>query len=228
MIDFFVFFLIATLAVILGGFIAGYILFLLLRNTFYSPKLYFRNIQIVPTKGDIDGDLFKWGGLIFTGELCNDSEHWAYNVTIKSVSAELPMKNTVYILNKTPLRLATELPRSGKSGAVPGSLPVFNIKPGGQISTSIKILTKREISIHDFKQLIQELRLLQLKARFEYGNTSGGISTTFFWIDLQHARFIHFFTRGLGINFPWINKEEKLPLRRLPNSRIIELESEIS
>jgi hypothetical protein len=226
MIDFLLYFLLAIVAIAVGGLIAGYVLFLLLRNTFHSPKLYFRNIQIVPTKGDLDGDYFKWGGLTFTGELCNDSEHWAYNVMIKSVSAELLLKSPVVILNKIPLRLVSELPRSGSG--LPGSAQVFNIKPGGQITTSIKIITRKDVSIHDFKHLVQELRMVQLKLRLGYDNIAGGTVFTYFWLDLQHARFIHFFHRGLGINFPWANPDERLPGRRIANSRLLELESEIS
>ncbi len=226
MIDFLLYFLLAIVAITVGGFIAGYALLLLWRNSVYSPKLYFRNIQIVPTKGEMDGDDFKWGGLTITVELCNDSEHWAYNVMIKSISAELLLKSPVIILTKTPLRLVAELPRSG--GAKPGSAQVFNIKPGGQITTTINIITRKEVSIHDFKHLVQELRMVQLKLRLAYDNISGGTVFTYFWLDLQHARFIHFFHRGLGVNFPWANLDERLPGRRIPNSRILELESEMS
>jgi len=226
MIDFLLYFLLAIVAIAVGGLVAGYALFFLLRNTFHSPKLYFRNIQIVPTKGDLQGEDFKWGGLTFTGELCNDSEHWAYNVMIKSVSAELLLKSPIVILDKTPLRLLTELPRNGSG--LPGSAQVFNIKPGGQITTSIKIITRKEVAIHDFKLLVQELRMVQLKLRLAYDNIGGGTAFTYFWLDLQHARFIHFFHRGLGINFPWVNFDERLPGRRIPNSRVLELESEMS
>lgn len=226
MIDLLLYFLLAIVAVSIGGLIAVSAFFLLWRNSVYSPKLYFRNIQIVPSKGEMEGDIYKWGGLTITVDLCNDSVHWAYNVMINSVSAELLLKSPVIILNKTPLRIVTELPRKGGPG--PGSAQIFNIKPGGQITTTINIITRKEVFVNDFKHLIQELRMVQLKLRLAYDNIAGGTVFTYFWLDLQHARFFHFFLRGLGVNFPWASPDERLPGRRIPNTRLLELESELS
>ncbi len=213
---------------IIGGLVAGYLLFILLRDSFFRPKLYFRNIQIVPTKGDIDRESFKWGGLVLTCDLCNDSEYWAYNVMIKAISIELSPKSPVALLNRTPIRLLSDLPREGKSTSTQGGSPLQNIKPGGNVSTSVRIITRSEVSINDFKTLIQELRMVQLKARIIYENAGGGKSSTYFWLDFQFARFVHFFHRGLGVNFPWANRGDTMPRSTVSKNRVLEVESELS
>jgi hypothetical protein len=228
MMDFLTSFISIVTGAIIGGLITGYVLYLLLRDSIFRPKLYFRNIQIVPTKGDIDKESFKWGGLVLTADLCNDSEHWAYNVMIKAISIELSPKSPAVQLNRTPLRLITDLPRVGKLPNTQVGLPMQNIKPGGHISTSVKVITRNEVSINDFKTLIQELRMVQLKARIVYENAGGRRSSTYFWLDFQFARFIHFFQRGLGANFPWADKGDTMPGNIISKNRVLEVESELS
>ena len=220
--DFFLFVLGATT----GGIIAGVFIIYQIKKNFFRPKLYFKNIQIVPTKGEIIGKNFKWGGLIFTGELSNDSDYWAYNVRIQDIYAEFLPKTKTKLLNKMPLRLATDLPRLDNYKYFQNNTQLQNIKPGDKITTSIRILTKKEISLTDYKQLIKELKMIQIRTRLIYENSSGFKSGTYFWLDFQYARFINLFGRGLTNNHKWTNGTDMGKSIIKIKSKIIEIETE--
>lgn len=197
-----------------------------IRKNFYRPKLYLKNIRIVPTKGDVNRDNFKWGGLVITGDLCNDSEFWAYSVHIQDIYAEFHPNSKVKLLSKIPLRLATDLPRIDNYEYFERNTQLQNIKPGGRISTTIRILTKEEISLSEFKQLIRELKMIQLRLKLSYSNAAGYKTGTYFWLDFKYARFINLFSRSLTGNQLLGNGHEELKSRIKIKSKIIEIETE--
>ncbi len=198
----------------------------LIRKNFYRPKLYLKNIRIVPTKGEINRDKFKWGGLIITGDLCNDSDFWAYSVHIEDIYAEFHPNSRVKLLSKIPLRLATDLPRVDNFEYFERNTQLQNIRPGGKIVSSIRILTKKEISLSDFKLLVRELKMIQLRLKLSYSNAAGFKSSTYFWLDFKYARFINLFGRGLAGNQLLGNGHEELKSRIKIKSKIIEIETE--
>jgi hypothetical protein len=195
MIDFFSNFLIVLTGAIIGGGTAGFFILIQIKRNFFKPKLYFKNVQILPTKGEIDGNHFTWGGLILTGELHNDSDYWAYNVRLDDIYAEFLPNTRITIVNSTPLRMVTDLPRSENISSFQNSTQLQNIKPGDNISVSIRILTKRAVALKDYKQLITEMRMIQIKTRIVYENSAGFLSNTLFWFDFQHSRFVNLFNR---------------------------------
>lgn len=225
MAEFFGNFFLIVIGAFTGGALASIIIIYLIRRHFFKPKLYFKNIQIVPTKGDVEGEKFKWGGLIFTGDLCNDSEYWAYNVRIQDLYAEFLPNSRVKLLDKTPLRLATDLPRIDNFKYFQNNTQLQNIKPGGKISTSIRILTKKEISLKDYKQLIKELKMIHIRTKLIYENSSGFKTGTYFWLDFQYARFINFFGKGFSNNI-WKNGNGETNGKIKIKSKIIEIETE--
>ncbi len=226
MIDILNYFFTSLLGSLVGASLAAIILLYFIKRNFFKPKLYFKNIQILPTKGDIEGNYFTWGGLIFTGELHNDSEYWAYNVHIEDIYAEFHPKAKTRIVNKSPLRLATDLPRIENMMYFQKNAQLQNIKPGDKITTSIRILTKKRISLDDYKQLIKELRMIQIKTRIVYENSPGFKSKTLFWLDFQNSRFVNLFGRKYKENQIWNkgNQDLKTPIRI--KSKIIEIETE--
>lgn len=226
MADFIGNFFLIIIGAFTGGALAGVIVIFQIKKHFFRPKLYFKNVQIVPSKGDITEDKFKWGGLIFTGDLCNDSDYWAYNVRIKDLYAEFLPKTRVKLLDKTPLRLATDLPRVDNYKYFQANTQLQNIKPGGKISSSIRILTKKEISLKDYKQLIKELKMIHIRTRLIYENSAGHKVGTYFWLDFQYARFINFFGKGLVNNNIWKNGQNEPNGKIIIKSKIIEIEAE--
>ena len=209
-----------------GGATAGLLIIYLIKRSFFKPKLYFKNIQILPSKGDIENDQFTWGGLVFTGELHNDSDYWAYNVRIDDIYAEFLPKTTTKIVHKIPLRLATDLPRTENLMYFQSNTQLVNIKPGEHITTSIRILTKKSVSLNDYKQLIKELRMIQIKTKVIYENSAGFTSNTLFWLDFQHTRFINFFGRKHTDNQIWKRTKSDAKTSIKIKSKIIEIETE--
>lgn len=226
MTDFFGNFILVMFGALFGGTLAGVFVLFQIKKNFFRPKLYFKNIEIVPTKGDVKGNKFKWGGLIFTGDLCNDSDYWAYNVRIQDIYAEFLPKSRVKILNKTPLRLATDLPRLENYRYFQKNTQLQNIKPGDKIRSSIRILTKSEISLKDYKQLISELKMIQIKTRLIYENSSGFKSGTYFWLDFKYSRYINMFGKGISNNNQWKNGLNEGKSKLIIKSKIIEIEAE--
>jgi hypothetical protein len=226
MTNFFGDFLLIVIGAFAGGALAGIYIIYQIKKNFFRPKLYFKNVRIVPTKGEINGEYFKWGGLIFTGELCNDSDYWAYNVRINDIYAEFMPNAKVKLLSKVPLRLATDLPRLENYGYFQNNTQLQNIKPGDKITTSIRILTKKEISLGDYKQLIRELKLIQIRTRLIYENSSGFKSGTYFWLDFQYGRFVNIFGNGLANNYQWKNGADESKTKFTIKSKIIEIEAE--
>jgi len=226
MTDFFSNLFLIVLGTFTGGLLASIAIIYQIKKNFFKPKLYFKNVKITPTKGDITKDKFMWGGLIFTGELHNDSDYWAYNIRIKDLYAEFRPNMRVKVVDKTPLRLATDLPRIDNFKYFQANSQQQNIKPGNKINTTIRIISKKEISLNDYKQLIKELKLIRLRTRVIYENSSGHTTSTYFWLDFQHARFINFFSKGLtNTNFlkNW-HKESSGKIK--VKSKIIEIETE--
>ncbi|NJN25479.1 MAG: hypothetical protein HC819_05700 [Cyclobacteriaceae bacterium] len=226
MINFFTDFLLIILGAFAGGASAGLLIIHQIKKNFYRPKLYFKNVQIVPTKGDVVGEKFKWGGLVFTGELCNDSDHWAYNVRIHDIYAEFLPNSNVVLLKKVPLRLATDLPRLDNYKYFQNNTQLQNIKPGDKITTSIRVLTKQEISLTEYKLLIKELKMIQIRTRLIYENAAGFKSGTYFWLDFQYGRFVNIFGRSLANNYQWKNGMEEGKSKLTIKSKIIEIEAE--
>lgn len=226
MADFFSNFFLVVIGALSGGALASLIIVYQIRKHFFRPKLYFKNVQVIPTKGEVAGDKFKWGGLVFTGDLSNDSDYWAYNVRIHDIYAEFMPNARLKLLDKTPLRLATDLPRIDNYKYFHANTQLQNIKPGEKITTSIRILTKKEISLKNYKQLIKELRMIHIKTKVIYENSSGYQTGTYFWLDFKFARFINYFgTRLTSNNFPKNGKtdvDSKFKIK----SKIIEIESE--
>lgn len=225
MIEFFSNFFLVVMGAFAGGALASIIIIFLIRRNFFKPKLYFKNVHIVPTKGDVHGNKFQWGGLIFTGDLCNDSDYWAYNVRIHDLYAEFLPNIRVKLLDRTPLRLATDLPREDNFKYFHNNAQLQNIKPGGKINTSIRILTKKEISLNDYKQLIKELKMIHIKTSLIYENSSGYKAGTYFHLDFQYARFINYFVKGATAKFGK-NGDPKLTGKFKIKSKIIEIEAE--
>jgi hypothetical protein len=219
-------FILIVIGAFVGGILAGVFIIFQIKRSFFRPKLYFKNVQIVPTKGDVIGENFKWGGLIFTGELCNDSDYWAYNVRIHDIYAEFLPKSRVKLLSKVPLRLATDLPRLENYRYFQNNTQLQNIKPGAKINTSIRILTKKEISLVDYKQLIKELKMIQIRTRLIYENAAGFKAGTYFWLDFQYGRFINLFGKGLANNYQWKNGMNEGKSKLIIKSKIIEIETE--
>ncbi len=226
MTSFFGDFILIVIGAFAGGILAGTFIIFQIKRHFFRPKLYFKNVQIVPTKGDVIGENFQWGGLIFTGELCNDSDYWAYNVRIHNIYAEFLPKSKVKLLSKIPLRLATDLPRLENYRYFQNNTQLQNIKPGEKITTSIRILTKKEISLVDFKQLIKELKMIQIRTRLIYENSAGFKSGTYFWLDFHYGRFINLFGKGLANNYQWKNGMNEGKSKLTIKSKIIEIETE--
>lgn len=193
MIDFFSNFLIVLTGALVGGTTAGIFILIQIKRNFFKPKLFFKNVQILPTKGEIDGNHFTWGGLILSGELQNDSDYWAYNVRLDDIYAEFLPNSRIKIANSTPLRLVTDLPRSENMYNAKHNAQLQNIKPGDRISVSIRILTKTAIALKDYKQLITEMRMIQIKSRIAYENSAGYKADTLFWFDFQNSRFVNLF-----------------------------------
>jgi len=226
MTDFFGNFFLIVLGAFTGGILVSIFVIYQIKKHFFRPKLYFKNVQVVPTKGDVSGNKFKWGGLIFTGDLSNDSDYWAYNIRIKDLYAEFIPNARVKLLDKTPLRLATDLPRLDNYKYFHANTQLQNIKPGDHIKTSIRILTKKEISLADYKQLIKELRMIHIRTKVIYENSSGHKVGTYFWLDFQYARFINFFGKGL-INNNFLKNGQSEPNGKIKiKSKIIEIEAE--
>jgi hypothetical protein len=219
-------FLLTVTGALAGGVLAGIFIIYQIKKNFFRPKLYFKNVRIVPTKGDVEGEKFKWGGLIFTGELCNDSDYWAYNVRIHDIYAEFLPDAKVKLLSKVPLRLATDLPRLENYKYFQNNTQLQNIRPGDKISTSIRILTKKEISLADYKHLIRELKMIQIRTRLIYENTSGFKSGTYFWLDFQYGRFVNIFGNGLANTHQWKNGSDVGKSKLTIKSKIIEIEAE--
>ena len=226
MADFFGNFFLILIGAFSGCVLASLIIIHRIRKNFYRPKLYFKNVNVIPTKGDVDGDKFKWGGLIFTGDLCNDSDFWAYNIRIHDIYAEFLPDARVKLLEKIPLRLATDLPRIDNYKYFQANTQLQNIKPGDKISTSIRILTKKEISLKNYKQLIKELRMIHIKTKLIYENAAGYKSGTYFWLDFQYARFVNYFGKGLTSKNFLKNGKGDTPSKFRIKSKIIEIESE--
>ena len=226
MADFFGDFFLIVIGAFAGGILAGSFIIFQIKRNFFRPKLYFKNVQIVPTKGDVIGDKFKWGGLVFSGDLCNDSDYWAYNVRIHDIYAEFLPNTRVKILSKVPLRLATDLPRLENYRYFHNNTQLQNIKPGDKINTKIRILTKKEISLSDYKQLIRELKMIQIRTRLIYENAAGFKSGTYFWLDFKFARFINLFGRDLANNRRWRNGMNEGKSKLKIKSKIIEIETE--
>jgi hypothetical protein len=193
MIELFSDFLIVATGAVVGGAIAGFFILFQIKRNFFKPRLYFKNLQILPTKGDIDGNYFTWGGLILSGELHNDSDYWAYNVRLDDIYAEFLPNSRIAIVNSTPLRMVTDMPRSENMSNFQSSTQLQNIRPGDKISVSIRILTKKAIALKDYKQLITEMRMIQIKTRIVYENSAGHLADTLFWFDFQHSRFVNLF-----------------------------------
>ena len=226
MADFFGDFFLVLIGAFSGGALASVIIIYQIKRNFYRPKLYFNNVQVIPTKGDVEGDKFKWGGLIFTGDLCNDSDYWAYNIRIHDIYAEFLPNARVKLLDKTPLRLATDLPRIDNYKYFHANTQLQNLRPGGKISTSIRILTKKEISLKNYRQLIKELRMIHIKTKLIYENSSGYKTGTYFWLDFQYARFINYFGKGLANRSFLKNGKGEYSSKFKIRSKIIEIESE--
>jgi len=218
-------FLIVLLGALAGCFLASILVIYFIKRNFFKPKLYFKQVQILPTKGDMSGDQFAWGGLVFTGELQNDSDYWAYNVRIDDVYAEyLPMTKTV-LLPKTPLRLVSDLPKTEDLIDAPGNTQLINIKPGDKITTSIRILTKKSIPISDYKKLIQELRMIQIKTRVLYENSAGYKSNTYFWLDFHYVRFINLFSTRPFDTQIWKNPKRTLGSPPKITNKIVDVDT---
>jgi hypothetical protein len=226
MIDFLIDLILVLIGALAGASIAGLIIIYFVKRNFFKPKLYFKNVQILPTKGDIEGNYFNWGGLIFTGELHNDSDYWAYNVHIEDIYAEFNPKFKTRIVNKIPLRLATDLPRAENIMYFQKNAQLQNIKPGDKIRTSLRILTKKRISLDDYKQLIKELRMIQIKTSLAYENSSGFKSKTLFWLDFQHSRFVNLFGRRNTEYQIWNKKKQESKGQVRIKSKIIDIETE--
>ncbi|MCG8310200.1 MAG: hypothetical protein MI975_22570 [Cytophagales bacterium] len=226
MVDFLGNFFLVVIGAFSGGALASLMIVYQIKKNFFRPKLYFKNVRVIPTKGDVEGDKFKWGGLIFTGDLCNDSDYWAYNIRIHDVYAEFLPNARVKLLDKTPLRLATDLPRLDNYKYFQANTQLQNLMPGDKINTSIRILTKEEISLKDYKQLIKELRMIHIKTKVIYENSSGHKTGTYFWLDFQFARFINYFGKGLMNNAFLKNGKNETGGKFKIKSKIIEIESE--
>jgi hypothetical protein len=226
MIEFFSDFFVVLTGVLAGGILAGIFIIYQIRRNFFKPKLYFKHVQILPTKGDIEGNVFTWGGLIFTGDLHNDSDYWAYNVRIDDIYAEFQPQSKTKLVNKTPLRLATDLPRSENLSYFHNNTQLQNIKPGDKISTSIRILTKTAIPLSDYKQLITELKMIQIKAKIVYENSAGFRADTLFCLDFQYAKFVNLFGKRAPGDQLWkkIKSNPRKPIK--VKSKIIEIETE--
>ena len=226
MTDFLSNFFLVVFGAFFGGVLAGVFIIYQIKKNFFRPKLYFKNIQIVPTKGDVKGNKFKWGGLIFTGDLCNDSSYWAYNVRIQDIYAEFLPQFKVRLLSKIPLRLATDLPRLENYRYFQKNTQLQNIKPGDKIRTSIRIITRKEISLADYKQLIRELKIIQLRTKLTYENSSGFKSGTYFWLDFQYSRYINLFGNSISNNNKWKDEMNDSKSKLNIKSKIIEIETE--
>lgn len=225
MIEFFNTFFIVLFGALFGGIFAGIFITYQIRRNFFKPKLYFKNVQIVPTKGDIEGNLFTWGGLIFTGDLCNDSENWAYNIRIDDIYAEFLPNSKTKLVNKTPLRLATDLPRSENLEYFHNNTQLQNIKPGDKLTTSIRILTKTAIPLSDYKQLITELKMIQIKTKVVYENSAGFRADTMFWLDFQYARFVNLFGKRSSPLQLWNGSKFSSQKPKVKNKKV-EIETE--
>jgi hypothetical protein len=226
MIEFFSNFFLVISGALLGGSLAGVFVIYQIKRNFFKPKLYFKNVQILPTKGDIEGKSFKWGGLIFTGDLHNDSEYWAYNVRIEDIYAEFLPNTKTLLVNKTPLRLSSDLPRSENFLYFQQNSQLQNIKPNEKITTSIRIVTKKAISLNDYKQLVKELRMIQIKTRIVYENSSGFKSATLFWLDFQHTRFVNLFGKRQISTSSWRNSKQDSRTLVKVKSKIVEIDTE--
>ena len=51
-------FILIVIGAFVGGILAGVFIILQIKRNFFRPKLYFKNVQIVPTKGDVIGENF--------------------------------------------------------------------------------------------------------------------------------------------------------------------------
>lgn len=201
MFDFFSMLFSIFLGAVLGGIAAGLFVLHQIKRNFFKPRLYFKNMQISPVKGDIEGKRFSWGGLILTGDIFNDSEYWAYGLCLEDIYAEFLPSAKSTLLSKSPLRMVTELPQLGKSSIPSATESSYNIGPGEHISTSIRIITRYPVLVSDYKNLIKELRMIQLKLQLSYSNSSGHSAGTLFWIDLESARFTNiFWKKNVGHN----------------------------
>ncbi len=226
MADFFGNFFLVVSGAFFGGILAGVFIISQIKKHFFRPKLFFKNIRIDPTKGEVSGDKFKWGGLIFTSDLCNDSEYWAYNVRIQDIYAEFLPNSKVKLLSHIPLRLATDLPRIENYQYYQKNAQLQNIKPGDKISTSIRIITRKELSLYEYKRLIKELKMIQIRTRLVYENSSGYKSGTYFWLDFQYARYINLFANRISKDNIWKNGMEEMKSKVKIRSKIIEIEAE--
>jgi hypothetical protein len=193
MFDFFSILFSIFVGAVLGGIVAGFFILYQIKRNFFKPRLYFKNMQISPVKGDIEGKQFSWGGLILNGEIYNDSEYWAYGLRIEDIYAEFLPTAKSTLVGKSPLRMLTDLPQLGKTIIPASNESSYNIRPGEHISTSIRIITKNPVLVSDYKNLIKELRMIQLKLQLFYINSSGHHAGTLFWIDLESARFTNIF-----------------------------------
>ncbi|MCK5469462.1 MAG: hypothetical protein KAI99_13155, partial [Cyclobacteriaceae bacterium] len=95
-----------------------------------------------------------------------------------------------------------------------------------KIRTSIRILTRKEISLADYKQLIKELKIIQIRTRLIYENSSGFKSGTYFWLDFQYSRYINLFGNGFLNNKQWKNGINDGRSKLIVKSKIIEIKTE--
>ncbi len=218
-------FLSTMIAVFIGSSLAGLLAFFFVGKNFFRPRIYIKNVQVLPVKGDIEGNRFLWGGLVFTGDLYNDSEYWAYNVLAGDIYAEFLPKSKVWLINRIPLKLMCDVPRAEDFLRSNSSLQLRNISPGEKIGLTIKILSKNSVPVKDYKQLITELRKIQLKVSILCENASGFRHSTRFWLDLQHSGFVNLFGRKYPTFTPWKNKDFRQNPQVKSGSKGLEIES---
>lgn len=185
------FFIAVLLAVFLGSSMTVLLIFYYIKSNFFKPRIFIKNAQVLPVKGDIDGSMIAWGGLVFTGELYNDSEYWAYNLVADDIYAESLPDTKIRLINKIPLKLMCDLPDSEEFRRSNGTQQLRNISPGAKMSMTIKILSKKPVPVADYKQLITELRRIRLKLNICCENSSGFGNSTLFWLDLQHTGIVN-------------------------------------
>lgn len=204
--DFFIYFFLVVFGSMVGGSVAGLFIIQLYKRNFHKPKLYFKDVQILPAKGDILENTITWGGIVLTADICNDSEYWAYNVRIEDIYAEFSPNSKPVLLGKVQLKLATDLPQNieGKVHGLDGQL--HNLGPKSKMTTSIRILTRKEVSLDDYKNLIKELRMIQIKARLLYDNSHGQIAKTYFWLDFRNVNFVNSFKSSSTVKLKRRNK----------------------
>ena len=196
MAEFFINLFLFILAAGVAGYVMSFFVVRAIKRNLNRPKLYIKNIKITPAKGEMLESRFTWAGLIINADICNDSDHWAYNLRIHDIYAELHPDAKPELLDAIPLRLHTDLPTLDSAAHFQKNTQLLNLKPNTKSNTTIRILSKEEISLGEYQQLIRELKMVLVKIHLDYTNASGNRFGSYFWLDFKHARFINRFSRA--------------------------------